>query len=90
MGGTERGKAVISSTESWLKAPGDADAELDLAKAFDSVSHSAAAAALRHLGIPECIVKLFLLSWRACLFSPEGFVFPGGRCFVCSAGLFVS
>ena len=42
-----------------------AGAELDLAKAYDSVLHERAAAALRHAGTPEEVVAWLCLAWAA-------------------------
>ena len=59
---------VLPATASFL-AWGDgqpsAGAELDLAKAYDSVLHEPAAAALRHAGTPEVVVAWLCLAWAA-------------------------
>ena len=59
----ERG--VVRSTASWAAAPGKAGAEVDMSKAYDAISHDAAAAALRHLGTPEPVVACAMQAWRA-------------------------
>lgn len=54
--GGRPGHAAASATVDWLAAPGRAGAEVDLEKAFDTVQHSAAAAALAHRGAPPALV----------------------------------
>lgn len=56
---------VVRGTASWLAAAGGAGAEVDLAKAFDTVNHKAAAEALRYQGAPEEVVATLLAAWSA-------------------------
>ena len=58
-------KGVIAATLDWLNAKGSAGGEIDLAKAFDTVPHSAANAALGHEGVPDCVVDWLLAAWGA-------------------------
>ena len=65
-------KGVVAATASWLQTdpetgqwPGEAGAEVDLAKAYDSVRLTAAEAALRHAGAPDAVASLLAASWAA-------------------------
>jgi hypothetical protein len=58
-----RGCGVIDATAHWLAAPGTDGAELDLAKAFDTVNLGVAGAALTRFGTPEPVVALLAASW---------------------------
>lgn len=63
--GGRAGHSAASATVDWLSAPGAAGAEVDLEKAFDSVQHPAAAAALRHRGAPDVVVRFLERgAWR--------------------------
>ncbi|CAE8677334.1 unnamed protein product, partial [Polarella glacialis] len=57
-------EGVVPGTLDWLSAPGQAGGEVDLAKAFDTVSHEAATAALEFGGTPD-EVKV-PCRWRPC------------------------
>ena len=56
---------MVGATAQWLAAEGDAGAEVDLAKAFDSVPHGAAEAALAHGGTPPEVVAWALALWMS-------------------------
>mmetsp|Transcript_79638 Transcript_79638/g.258085 ORF Transcript_79638/g.258085 Transcript_79638/m.258085 type:complete len:878 (-) Transcript_79638:151-2784(-) len=55
--GGRPGVSAVHATVDWLAAPSAAGAEIDLEKAFDSVNHDAAAAALVHQGTPTEVVQ---------------------------------
>ena len=50
--GGKAGCSVVDATVDWLAAPSARGGEIDLEKAFDSVQHDAAEAALLHRGTP--------------------------------------
>ena len=58
-------EGVVPATLDWLAAPGQAGGEIDLAKAFDTVAHEAAVAALDFGGTPEEVVSWMLACWRS-------------------------
>lgn len=58
-----QGSGVVEATANWLASPGDAGAELDLAKAFDTIDPSVAAAALEFFGTPIEVVALLRAAW---------------------------
>ena len=55
-------KGVVRATAHWASTEGSDGAELDLAKAYDSIPHDAAAEALRWHGVPEEVVASLVLS----------------------------
>jgi hypothetical protein len=60
-----RGMTVTKATHEWARQPGRCGCELDLAKAFDSIDHQVAKAALRRSGVAECIVQYLAKVWAA-------------------------
>ena len=70
-------EGVVAATASWLAndnhplsgapqtLPDRAGAEIDMAKAYDSVKLSAAEQALRFSGTPEAVTALLKASWHA-------------------------
>ena len=58
-------KGVVRGTAVWAAAVGNAGAEIDLAKAYDSVNLGAAAEALRYQGVPEEVVAMLQLAWTS-------------------------
>ena len=59
------GVGVIQATADWIAADGESGAELDLAKAFDSVDPEVAATALAFFGTPAEVVGLLFAGWTA-------------------------
>ena len=58
-------EGVVPGTLSWLSAAGQAGGEVDLAEAFDTIDHDAAAAALEFGGTPKEVVNWMLACWRS-------------------------
>ena len=59
----ERG--AVASVADWAAAPGNAGAEVDLSRAYDSVDHGVAGAALCYQGTPPPVVAALEAVWRA-------------------------
>jgi hypothetical protein len=59
------GQSVTTATLDWKDFHSKLGAELDLSKAFDSVSLEVAVAALRWAGVPEEVVLYLSALWRA-------------------------
>ena len=60
-----RNTTVAQAIASWLACPAPAGAELDLAKAYDTVGFDLGQAALTHYGCHAGITATLALSWRA-------------------------
>lgn len=69
------GESAVTAIVDWLAQPSRHGLELDLEKAFDSIRHDAAGAALQHLGAPMGMVRFLQRgSWggrRVCNVSGE-------------------
>ena len=59
------GISVATATAHWLATDKTHGAELDLSRAFDTISHEVANFALQRSGVPTTIRSLLRLSWRA-------------------------
>ena len=61
----KQGLSATQATAHWWQSAGTAGAEMDLAKAFDSVAIQVADAALEHHGTPRALRSLLVRAWRA-------------------------